>query len=298
MSCLHLPSRVRPGLRSWIRRIVASTTLAAGLLLPPGAIAEVDPLFVYDFDLGPVPAENVEHVRSLGFSGLVTRCSALADVAKLADYADHVATIEGFRMLAFVNYDFEKADSRLVWRDALPTLSTLGAPLWVIVRNAPSVAEIDTLLLQMATTAGGHGVPLVLYPHWDTDIENAAEAAAYIAQMAHPNVFTSLHSCHEIRSGNQYRMDEVAASNAPMTRLVTIAGADDHAYTGPPPYDWDDAIRPLDRGSYDLFPLLKALEEAHYGGPVILHTWGLAQDVGHLNRSRRAYRDYRLRVIR
>ncbi|MCP5023610.1 MAG: sugar phosphate isomerase/epimerase [bacterium] len=278
--------------RTILSRSFGALAIVAGLITNPMTPQPRRALLVYDFDLGPVPASNVDHVRSLGFDGLVTRCSVASDIPKLTQYANHVASLSRFQMLAYVNYDFNHPDSPTVWRDALPILAALDAPLWVIVKNAASTAEVDDLLLRMARGSAAFGVPMVIYPHWNTNIENAAEAAIRIAQVGHANIHTSLHTCHEIRSGNQYDLRTVVATHVQNTRLVTIAGADSNAYAGPPPHTWSDAIRPLDRGGFDLTPFLHALRKSRYKGPVILHTWGLANDPGHLARSIRTYAKY------
>jgi len=290
-----IPTAVKEIIERSIRALVL---LACPLLSPASVQAEVS-LMVYDFELGPNPASNVDYVQSLGFRGLVTRCSIPTDVAKLANYANRAATIRPFQILAYVDYDFNNPDSPQVWRDALPILARANAPLWVIVKNAPSTTAIHALLLQMATRSQLLGVRTVIYPHWRTDIENAAEAAAHIAQIGHANLSNSLHTCHEIRSGNQYNMAAVVAAHASTSELVTIAGADDNAYSGPPPpgfLPWDDAIKPLDQGRYSLLPFLQALHSAGYDGPVILHTFGIVNDPGHLDRSIRGYADYRAKL--
>ncbi len=279
--------------RTALGRVLGAVTLVVGIISGPAIPQRCGDLLVYDFDLGPVPASNVDHVRNLGFDGLVTRCGVASDIPKLSSYASHVASLRGFQMLAYVNYDFTNPDSPTVWRDALPILATLDAPLWVIIKNAPSTADVDDLLLRMARESALYGIPLVIYPHWNTNIESAAEAAIRIAQVGHSNIYNSLHTCHEIRSGNQYSLTTVVGSHVQNTRLVTIAGADSNAYAGAPPHTWDDAIRPLDRGGFDLTPFLRALKNAHYDGPVILHTWGLANDQGHLGRSILEYERYR-----
>lgn len=273
-----------------------NAAVAAGLWLAPVPAQSFTPLWVYDFDLGPIPEDNVDRVRALGFEGLVTRCSVTADVAKLERYARYVDPLDDFGMMAYVNYDFNNPDSPTVWRAILPWLARLEAPLWVIVKNAGNSAQVDTLLLDMARSSASYGVPVVLYPHWDTDIEDAQQAAERIATIGHANLHTSLHSCHEIRAGNQDDLPAVVSKHVHATRLVTIAGADSNAYSGPPPAPWDDAIRPLDRGAFDLTPFLRALETGGYDGPIVLHTWGLANDPNHLERSLRRYAQYRRRL--
>jgi sugar phosphate isomerase/epimerase len=251
-------------------------------------------LLVYDFNLHMGPEGNVDHVKSLGFKGLVTSVQVPADLLKLSQYAGYVETIPNFDLLAFVNYDFTNPASSQVWREALPILASVDAPLWVILKGAPSAAAVPQLLEQMATESQAAGVQTVIYPHWTTDIESAAEASALINAIGHPNLKSSLHTCHEIRAGNQYTLDAVVSMHAPVSALVTIAGAEENAYAGPfdPFVDWSDAILPLDKGDFSLLPFLQALHDSGYDGPVILHTFGITGDPGHLQASLGKYAEY------
>ena len=267
--------------------------------LAPADRHDPPPLWVYDFNLGLGPVGNVDHVRTLGFRGLVTSVQVPSDLQKLDQYAAHVATLPGFDLAAYVNYDFGFPPSAQVWRDAVPILAGVGAPLWVIVKGAPSDTALRQLLLDMATESQAAGIATVIYPHWGTDLESAAEAAAVIAELAHPNLKSSLHTCHEIRVGNQDTLPAVVAQHAADTALVTLAGADAGAYAGPfdPLVDWSDAIKPLDLGDFSLLPFLQELHDAGYAGPVILHTFGITDDPGHLQRSLAEYAEYLEQVV-
>ncbi len=251
-------------------------------------------LLVYDFNLNLGPAGNHDHVRPLGLARPVTQDQFPADVVKLGAYARHVETVPGFAVLAFVPYDFTNPASPQVWRAALPLLARLEAPLWVIVRRAPSDAAVRRLLEEMTTACKSAGIETVIYPHWYTSIETAAEASALIRQLGHSNLKNSLHTCHEIRSGKQYALGRVASNHAAVSTLVTIAGADANAYAGPGAavIPWSDAIKPLDEGAFSLLPFLQGLHDAGYDGRVILHTFGITNNPGHLRRSLRKYAEY------
>jgi len=251
-------------------------------------------LMVYDFTLTMTPRGNIDYVKSLGYSGLVTRLKSSADLLKLKEYESYASRIDGFDLIAYVAFDFNDPASPLVWRDALPVLAKAGSPLWVVVKKAPSDAAIRQLLMQMARESQAFGVQTVVYPHWNTSIETADEAATHIAAVGHPNLLNSLHTAHEIRGGNQYDIEAVVAAHVAQTALVAIAGADHHAYAGPPlPFlNWSDVIKPLDEGGYSLLPFLQALQDAGYDGPVILQTFGIISNPGHLQRSIRRYGVY------
>lgn len=249
---------------------------------------------VYDFTLTMSPRDNIDYVKSLGYSGLVTRLKSPADLIKLKEYESYASRIDGFDLIAYVAFDFTNPVSPTVWRDALPILAKADSPLWVVVKKAPSDQAIQQLLMQMARESQAFGVQTVVYPHWNTSIETADEAATHIAAVGHPNLLNSLHTAHEIRGGNQYDIEAVVAAHAAQTALVAIAGADHHAYAGPPlPFlTWGDVIKPLDEGGYNLLPLLQALQDAGYDGPVILQTFGIINNPGHLQRSIRRYGVY------
>ncbi|MEZ5973422.1 MAG: hypothetical protein R3E96_00880 [Planctomycetota bacterium] len=73
---------------AWRFAALALCLLLASSFAPQPAPAPVPnvELMVYDFDLGPEPVSNVERMRLLGFTGLVTRCSVPSDLPKLAAY--------------------------------------------------------------------------------------------------------------------------------------------------------------------------------------------------------------------
>ena len=54
--------------------------------------------------------------------------------------------------------------------------------------------------------------------------------------------------------------------------LVTINGADHDGES------WDRLIQPLDRGSFDVYGLLKMLKDLGYTGPIGLQCYGVAGD--------------------
>ena len=281
-------------MKARIQRLLRWTALSTCLLWAGSDIRADTPLLAFDFNLGNKPIANVDNLKSLGFRGVVTRIQKQVNLKKLMTYARYAREVGDFRVMAYVVYDFADPGSSNVWRNALPILASSNAPLWVIVRNAPSKLVIPPLLQQMAEESHIFGVRTVVYPHWDTSIETAAKASALIDLIGHFNLKNSLHTCHEIRGGNQYKLETVVQKHASETALVAIAGADANAYFGPPsPFvNWSDAIKPLDKGAFSLLPFLQALEDSGYDGPVILQTFGITNDPNHLQRSIRKYAAY------
>lgn len=282
------------------RAVLRALSVLVLLALGAADVRAQPSLMVYDWHLGLGPEANLEHVRSLGFSGLVTRLRDAEDVAKLAAYVEHAETLGDMQVMAYVAYDFLNSDSPQVWREALPWLAQAGAPLWVLVRNAPDADAVPVLLREMARESALYDLRTVVYPHWNTDLETADEAAEAITAAGHPNLRNSLHTCHEIRGGHQDDLPTEVFQHVADTALVAIAGAKQDAYAGPwmPLIGWGDVIKPLDKGSFDLWPFLQALHLAGYDGPVLLQTYGITNDPGHLQRSLRAYAAYQERLGR
>lgn len=77
-------------------------------------------------------------------------------------------------------------------------------------------------------------------------------------------------------AGNKDRLDEVAEKMKPWIRLPSINGTDVALADGTKKLERGVHIKPLGEGDYDASLLLDALKSVEYGGPVILHNWGLA----------------------
>ena len=276
-----------------------SLPVVFALLLGASSTSAQTELLMYDFVLPGTPQQNADYAKSLGFRGLVTRVKFPADIAKLSQYVAHAETLDDFRVMAYIPYDFNQGSSRYVWRTALPILARAGAPLWVVVRNAPNDEVIVRVLRTMAEDAQEQDVRVVVYPHFNMSISTAEQASTFIAAVDHPNLQNSLHSCHEIRGGNQYDMESVVEDYGHETAIVAIAGADDDAYAGPPSVlaQWSDCIKPLDNGDWSLLPFLQALEDEGYEGPVILQTFGIPGPLSHLEDSIVAYDEYLDQVV-
>ena len=85
------------------------------------------------------------------------------------------------------------------------------------------------------------------------------------------NFGVTLNLCHCLMVGDEPKISELLAEAAPYLFLVTINGANSGKANG----NWNELIRPLDEGSFDMRRFLHALEEVHYTGPIGLQGYGL-----------------------
>jgi sugar phosphate isomerase/epimerase len=97
--------------------------------------------------------------------------------------------------------------------------------------------------------------------------------------------------CHWLKLDEPSSMKRLVELAHPHLFLVTINGAD------PRGDGWDRLIQPLDRGSFDVYSLLKMLKELGYAGPVGLQCYGVPGDkYENLKRSIDAWRQLSRRV--
>ena len=109
------------------------------------------------------------------------------------------------------------------------------------------------------------------------------------------NLGVTFNLCHCLMVGDESRILDLIALASHRIFAVTINGAD----TGAARTAWSRLIQTLDRGSYDLKPLLEQLRRQGYTGPTGLQGYGLSgEDRDNLTRSLDAWRRLRAAIPR
>lgn len=147
--------------------------------------------------------------------------------------------------------------------------------LQVIFNGNPGIEKVATVVSKCADIANKYGKDLIIYPHFGASIPTAEIAFAYINTIKKPNLFLSVHLCHELSAGNGNRIENVITNVAPYIKSVSISGATLSERSGASIQNWSWGIKPLNTGSYDLFPFYNALYKANYNGPVAIHTFAI-----------------------
>ncbi|GAB3667171.1 hypothetical protein GCM10028791_42920 [Echinicola sediminis] len=244
-------------------------------------------LFVFDFEMDQIPIkERVELLSELKIQGVTFAVKNDSQREKYRQYLStkQFQTGEMSIPVVYFPFSFENSSEDEKWRKTLelPALKSL----WVIIQKEEASKEKTLALLkEMTQEAHELGKDIVIYPHDNTFIESVEEAIPYIKEINAPNLFLTMHSCHELRAGNGERMLEVAIKAMPFLKYVSVAGAD---ITLRPnnKANWSDAIKPLDEGDYDINKFLDALIKIGYDGEIFLHTFGIKQKTeNHLSRS-------------
>ena len=254
--------------------------------------AQKKPLYSFDFKMDSIPIDKrTEMFVELGYAGVTFAMKNEKQIEKYYQYLETKEAKAGkFSIpVVYFPYHFEansENEEKLYKRVfSVPTLKAV----WVILVNNEMYISLEqgvAVLEKMADEAARKGKDLVIYPHDNTLIESVEEAMPYIEKLKRPNVFLTMHSCHEMRAGNGERMLEVAPKAKPYLKFASVAGSDIKMNTESGTGDWSDAIKPLDRGDYDLRKFVNALDEIGYKGEVFLHTFGLEDAPrDHLKRS-------------
>jgi len=242
------------------------------------------PLFVFDFELDKIPIpERTRMLVDMGYAGVTF---GMKNEGQREKYRQYMATPEAkagkFSIpVVYFPYHFkiDPAKEDLLWQKTLatPTLESL----WVILSDRGTTATPEqgkALLGRMADQAEKLGKDIVIYPHDSTLIRSVEEAIPYIQELNKPNIYLSMHSCHEMRAGNGDRMLEVAIKAAPYLKFASIAGSDVTMHAvGTGTGKWGDAIQPLDEGDYDMNQFLSAVQNIGYDGDMFLHTFGIKE---------------------
>jgi sugar phosphate isomerase/epimerase len=148
-------------------------------------------------------------------------------------------------------------------------------------------------LTKIADLCNQKNKEFVIYPHDNTFIQSIEEAIFWINQITLNNIKVSFHLCHELRQGHADQIDEILQDYFHMIRYATISGGDE--VTDPNEPNWNDAIKPLGMGTFDLEIVLNKLIQLNFAGPVAIHTFGINESYDvHLPSSIAYLNDYSL----
>lgn len=253
-------------------------------------------LYAFDFKMDDLPIpERVQLFTELGYKGVVFAVRTDGDLEKLEAYrrTDAVRTGKLTIPIVYIPFEFGRDDvaATPIWEKILAT--SPGTSIWLIITNRngkATEAKTKELIHRMSAATRKGGVELVLYPHDNTFIESIEEALPYLEEVNEPNVFLTMHLCHEIRAGNGNRLIDVAVKAAPYLKYASISGTNISVNDNSP--DWSDAIQPLDQGDFELEKFVSVLQKIKFSGKTVLHTFGIEdQPADHLSRSMKKWKE-------
>jgi len=210
------------------------------------------------------PDEQIKLIQDAGYTGM--GLGSLTDLKKFADNTD--VQSGKFRVYSALWWATANAPVDLKWLDSLLVQAKrMNMAMWVVAagsHDADGKASAVSFFKVVAAECKKYSVQLVLYPHAGTTFVSAEEALDVYDKLKtdYPEVRISVHLCHELAAGNGKRLEEVVVKTASLLALATVNGT-----------NGGGDIRPLDQGSFDVRPFLRALADNGYTGPMELHTY-------------------------
>jgi hypothetical protein len=209
-----------------------------------------------------------------GYAGMAVD---IGNAEKLADFDRYQAaakTKQNFRIYtAFYRLSFdEKEGFKKDWAQVVDKLSGSGTDLWLITgeKKVGLTSELlENEIRALVDYAATKSLKVTLYPHSKNVVATAEEALVYVKKVNRTNFDLAVHTCHEIRAGNNNRIEEVLEKVKDYLGYVTIAGADNIPNLSTNGGEWESStLKPLYRGNFDLTRVLKKLRSIDYKGSI------------------------------
>ena len=235
---------------------------------------------------------QLDLVRAAGYEGVTWDAMPAAETGRLLA----AARSRGLRVFAVYAGATLTRDA-LTWGETLPgtmrALEGTGAVVWLHVgsraveRSSPDGDAVAVpALRRLADLAAAHGLRVALYPHVGDWVERVSDATRLSRKVGHPALGATFNLCHSLMLGEEERIADLLAEASPHLFVVTVNGAD----AGAAESSWTRLIQTLDRGSFDLRPVLRTLRNLGYAGPVAVQGYGLKGEVAdNLRRSKTAW---------
>ena len=127
---------------------------------------------------------------------------------------------------------------------------------------------------------------VALYPHHNFWLEKVEDAVRLAEKSNKRNVGVVFNLYHWLKTDKPANMQTALAKASPYLLVVNINGTTEAG-----------SIETLDKGTYDIYPFLKALKQAGFKGPIGLQGYGIGGDVReNLRRSMQAWRVFSQRL--
>ena len=253
----------------------------AFLVMTSSTIA--NPFFAYSFGFPEMSAtEQVDFLSSTGYDGIA------ADVwsdEQLTEFREMMQTVQvrsgAFKVFGvYFPYKFNNLEHRRLVSEVLKASQSQKVPLWLAIGNEEASEEkIIELLRSVCDEAATYGIEVIYYPHDRHFILSVEPSIRIIKTANRQNLSTSIQLNHELRAGNQDRLEEVIKATVDQSSLATISGALDLETFNTGSRDWSDVIQPLAKSPYDVKPFVDLLRKHGYKGPIGLQNFKIKGDV-------------------
>lgn len=233
-------------------------------------------------------AEQADMLAELGFAGIGWGRWRVAEMRAELE-------IRGLELgSVYIVLDVDQApDPReIALADVIPLMQGSQAQVWLALESgslSPSDPAGDEraakLLGRVADMARASQVRVALYPHTASWMERCEDALRLLDRLEREELGLCFNLCHFLQNNDSEDPAPLLQRAASKLLAVTLNGADVGGE------GWDELIRPLDEGDYDLGRLLDTLDELGFQGQLALQGFGLKSEPReHLARSMSAWR--------
>ncbi len=238
--------------------------------------SEVDwPLYAYNFGgiRDKSPEDQMSMLKKHGYDGIslsANRKNALFDLTPFLEIDDKD---EDFHIYSvFFRYNFsDDEDVRTGYRKIIDQIAGKDIAFWMIFGRPTdgfTDQHIESVLRDVVTYGAEKEQKITLYPHHNDVIPTLEQGLVWLDKINSPNLDIVFHTCHELRSGNANRVEEILEKAGDRLGHVTIAGADTLVDFTDPFSIENSSIKPLYRGNFDNKRVLKKLKEIGYEGAI------------------------------
>ncbi len=238
------------------------------------------PFFAFDNGTGgqAVPfAEQAKMLKELGYDGIAY--SGTRRIPEMLRALDS----QGLKMLSIyvgANVDPGAPPYDAGLPAAIGELKGRDVQIWLFVLGKGPAGEAADqraadIVRELAELAEPAGLRVALYPHVGFYVARVEDALRVVRRVGRKNVGVCFNLCHFLRLEDAQHLEARLAQARPHLLAVSINGAD----AGPPgQLGWDRLIQTLDRGTFDVGRVLKALKRLDYRGPIGLQCYAIPGD--------------------
>lgn len=226
-------------------------------------------------------------VKELGFAGWACSLQDMREPLKIADEL-------GLKIFAvYAGLDLDKPENPYDPKlpDAIRALKGRGTAVWLFVLGKKPSGEADDGAVEgirrIADLAAESELEVSLYPHNGFYVASTRDAIRLVEKVKRRNVKLTFNLCHWLKVDGGRDLDGILRDARPHLSIISINGANRQGE------NWDDFIKPLGDGDFDVAGLLGKLRRVGFAGPVGLQGYGVKGDVRvHLARAMKSWRDY------
>ncbi len=177
-------------------------------------------------------------------------------------------------------------------KQAISQLKGRPTVIWLFITGGtPSSTTLDdravAIVREVSDMAAKSNLRIALYPHIGFYVARVEDALRLAKKVDRKNVGVTFNLSHFLKLDDEKNLEQRLKEAAPYLFLVSINGADSGQTNE---MDWDRLIQTLDRGTFNVRHLLRALDQCGYTGPVGLQCYAIpGNSRENLQRSMRAW---------